>query len=215
MSRIGISMITDAVENVFANIEESKRNFKQTIEIQIGLKGYGKKDKRFNSVVEVPHATRKVTKFCVLGDASHIQQAEQLGYELRSVDDLKGLNKEKKLVKKLAKSYHFFLASPTVARTLNRLVGNTFNKLGKFPTPVLKGESLEKKAESGCCTIRFKLQKAFAFNYAIGHEEMPIEEIVRNIATSLGFLISLLKKGMQNLGSVHVKGTMCSPVRLY
>lgn len=45
---------------------------------------------------------------CVLGDQVHLDQAAELGLPCMSADDLKKLNKDKKLVKKLgAVLYHF------------------------------------------------------------------------------------------------------------
>ena len=39
-------------------------------------------------------------KICILADAAHIDQAKAIGLEFMSVDDLKKLNKNKKLIKK-------------------------------------------------------------------------------------------------------------------
>ena len=38
---------------------------------------------------------------CVLGDVKHCEQAQAIAVESRTVEDLKKLNKNKKLVKKL------------------------------------------------------------------------------------------------------------------
>lgn len=48
------------------------------------------------------------------------------------VEALKKLNKNKKLVKKLAKQYHAFLASESVIKQIPRLLGPGLNKAGKF-----------------------------------------------------------------------------------
>ena len=42
-------------------------------------------------------------KVCVFGDASHCDEAKALGVPCMSVEDIKKLNKDKKLVKKLGK----------------------------------------------------------------------------------------------------------------
>ena len=46
------------------------------------------------------------------------------------VDALKKLNKNKKLVKKLAQKYHVFLASESVIKQIPRLLGPGLNKVG-------------------------------------------------------------------------------------
>ena len=48
------------------------------------------------------------------------------------VESLKKLNKNKKLVKKLAKKYHAFLASEAVIKQIPRLLGPGLNKAGKY-----------------------------------------------------------------------------------
>lgn len=48
------------------------------------------------------------------------------------VEALKKLNKNKKLVKKLAKKYHAFLASEAVIKQIPRLLGPGLNKAGKW-----------------------------------------------------------------------------------
>ena len=49
---------------------------------------------------------------CVLGDAKHCEHAQQIGVENMDVEALKKLNKNKKLIKKLAKKYNVFLVRP-------------------------------------------------------------------------------------------------------
>jgi len=59
-------------------------------------------------------------------------QAEKIGLDYMDVEALKKLNKNKKLVKKLAKKYHAFLASEAVIKQIPRLLGPGLNKAGKF-----------------------------------------------------------------------------------
>jgi large subunit ribosomal protein L10Ae len=61
---------------------------------------------------------------------------QSIGIDKRSVEDLKKLNKNKKLVKKLSKKYHFFVASDSIIKQIPRLLGPGLNKAGKFPTLV-------------------------------------------------------------------------------
>ena len=59
-------------------------------------------------------------------------QAEKIGLDYMDVEALKKLNKNKKLVKKLAKKYHAFLASEAVIKQIPRLLGPGLNKAGMF-----------------------------------------------------------------------------------
>lgn len=59
------------------------------------------KDKRFSGTVKLPYMPRPKMAVCVLGDHKHCEEAKALGIDQMAVEDLKKLNKNKKLVKKL------------------------------------------------------------------------------------------------------------------
>ena len=105
---------------------------------------------------------------CILADAADIDRAKLIELEYMSVDDLKKLNKNKKLVKKvnyhsltfirfdgtdsslsyvlqLAKKYDAFLASEVLIKQIPRLLGPGLSKAGKFPTPISHSEDLGNK----------------------------------------------------------------------
>ncbi len=81
---------------------------------------------------------------CILADAADIDRAKQIDLEYMSVDDLKKcavvlfararahyfsrLNKNKKLVKKLAKKYDAFLSSEALIKQIPRLLGPGLSK---------------------------------------------------------------------------------------
>lgn len=62
-------------------------------------------------------------------------QAEKMGLDYMDVEALKKMNKNKKLVKKLAKKYHAFLASEAIIKQIPRLLGPGLNKAGKYLVP--------------------------------------------------------------------------------
>ena len=68
---------------------------------------------------------------CVLGDAHDIDRAKQLGVDVMSVDDLKKMNKNKKLVKKLAKKYDAFVASEVLIKQIPRYCRHTLVVVGQ------------------------------------------------------------------------------------
>merc|ERR1712151_446936 len=101
-----------------------KRNFVETVELQVTLKNYDpQKDKRFSGTFLLPNLPRPNLKCCMLGNVGHCDEAERIGIDHMSVEDLKKLNKNKKLVKKLAKRYDFFLASDNMIKQIPRLLG--------------------------------------------------------------------------------------------
>ena len=50
---------------------------------------------------------------------------------------------------------------------------------------------------------------------AVGNVEMEQEQLIANIMMSINYLVSLLKKGWQNVGSLVIKASMSPPHRLY
>merc|ERR1712157_43556 len=103
------------------------------------------RDKRFAGTIKLPHVPRPRMKVCILGDAVHCEQAQRAGMPFKSVEDLKKLNKNKKLVKKLAQKYDAFLASESVIKQIPRLLGPGLNKAGKFPTLLTANENMADK----------------------------------------------------------------------
>jgi len=67
----------------------------------------------------------------VLGDQHDIDRAKHHGVDAMSADDLKKLNKNKKLIKKLARKYDAFLASDALIKQIPRLLGPGLSK-GRF-----------------------------------------------------------------------------------
>ena len=199
-----------------AKAPETKRNFLQTIELQIGLKNYDpQRDKRFAGSVRLPHVPKPKMTVCVLGDQVHCDQAQALGIPFMSVEDLKKLNKNKKLVKNLAKSYDAFIASDVLIKQIPRLLGPGMHKAGKFPTPISHADDMVAKIEEIKATIKFQLKKVLCMAVAVGHVDMSDDEVVANTMLSINFLVSLLKKNWQNVRSLFIKSTMGTPIRLY
>ena len=199
-----------------AEVKGKKRNFVETIEIQITLKNYDpQRDKRFSGTFRLPSIPRPNIKACMLGNAVHCEQADRIGVDHMSVDDLKKLNKNKKLVKKLAKKYDFFLASDNMIKQIPRLLGPGLTKAGKFPTLLSSGEDMQEKIDEVKSTIKFQMKKVMCLNVAIGNVAMEKQQIVANTQLAANFLASLLKKQWQNIGQIYIKSTMGPATQIY
>ena len=149
-----------------------------------------------------------------------------------SSDDLKKLNKNKKLIKKLARKYDAFVASDTLIKLIPRLLGPGLSKgiqespspvhdwadhslAGKFPSPISHNEDLNSKIIEVKSTIKFQLKKVLCLGVAVGNVGMTEDELISNIMLAINYLVSLLKKGWQNVGSLTIKASMSPPKRLY
>lgn len=187
---------------------------------------------------------------CILGDQHDIDRAKHGGVDAMSADDLKKLNKNKKLIKKLARKYDAFIASDSLIKQIPRLLGPGLSKgmfellpppppklapngllspadmhlltllfsppaAGKFPTPVSHADNLSDKITEVKSTIKFQLKKVLCMGVAVGNVGMTQEQLVGNIMLAINYLVSLLKKGWQNVGSLTIKATMSPPKRVY
>jgi large subunit ribosomal protein L10Ae len=217
MSKITVAGVRENVKELLEySLETKKRNFLETVELQIGLKNYDpQRDKRFSGTVKLPNVPRPNMSVCILGDQHDIDRAKHGGVDAMSADDLKKLNKNKKLIKKLARKYSAFIASDSLIKQIPRILGPGLSKAGKFPTPVGHGDDLSSKINEVKSTIKFQLKKVLCMGVAVGNVGMNQEQLVANIMLAINYLVSLLKKGWQNVGSLTIKASMSPPRRLY
>merc|ERR1712058_155975 len=205
-----------SIVSILEGAKAKPRKFVETIELQIALKDYDtQRDKRFSGTVKLPHVPRHRLKICVLGDAVHCEQAQNLGLAFMSVDDLKKLNKNKKLVKNLAQKYDGFVASQVLVPQIPRLLGPGLNKAGKFPTLITHSDNLENKVNDIKKTVKFQLKKVLCMGVAIGNVEMSPDECRQNLIMAINFLVSLLKKNWNNVKVLYIKSTMGKSYRIY
>jgi len=215
-SKVSRDTLYESVAGVLESSKLKKRGFLESVELQIGLKNYDpQKDKRFSGTVKLKHIPRPKMQVCILGDQQHCDEAKALDVPYMDAEALKKLNKNKKLVKKLAKKYDAFLASESLIKQIPRLLGPGLNKAGKFPGLLAHSESMTQKIDEVKATIKFQMKKVLCLSVGVGHVNMTQDELVQNIHLSINFLVSLLKKHWQNVRSLHIKSTMGPPQRLY
>ncbi|KAI3945561.1 hypothetical protein MKW92_051612 [Papaver armeniacum] len=143
-------------------------------------------------------------KVCMLGDAQHVEEAQNIGLEYMDVEGLKNLNKNKKLVKKLAKKFHAFLASEVVIKKIPHLLDLVLTRQAcKFPTLVTHQESLEAKVSETKAMVKFQLKKVLCMGVVVGNVGMEEKQIFQNVQLSVNFLV-LLKKNWQNMKPVRI-----------
>merc|ERR1711977_410252 len=216
-SKVSKETLFECVREAIKYSKETKpRKFPETIDLQIGLKNYDpQKDKRFSGTVKLRHIPRPKFSVCIFGDQQHCDEAKEKNYPFMSADDLKKLNKDKKLVKKMGKRYDAFLASESLIKQIPRLLGPGLNKAGKFPTMLTHQDDMVQKVNDIKATVKFQMKKVLCLAVAVGNVEMTDDQLVQNLNLSINFLVSLLKKNWQNVKSLYIKTTMGPPERIY
>uniref|UniRef100_A0A3P8TWB4 Ribosomal protein n=1 Tax=Amphiprion percula TaxID=161767 RepID=A0A3P8TWB4_AMPPE len=223
--KVSRDTLYEAVKEVLQGSVAKPRKFVESVELQISLKNYDpQKDKRFSGTVRLKTLPRPKFSVCVLGDQQHCDEAKAADMPHMDIEALKKLNKNKKLVKKLAKKYDAFLASESLIKQIPRILGPGLNKAGKFPSLLTHNENLNTKVDEfrhpvpfyeRCILLNKWRNWVLCLAVAVGHVKMTEDELVYNIHLAVNFLVSLLKKNWQNVRALYVKSTMGKPQRLY
>jgi len=166
--------------------------------------------------VKLPNVPRPKLKICLIGDAAHLEEAKKVeGLDTKDLEGLKAFNKSKKEIKKWAKKYHVLLCTDSIVKQLIKVLGPILNKINRFPLALTHTESLAKKVDEVKSSVKFQLKKVLCMGSAIGNVEMSEEQLRQNITMAINFMISLLKKGWQNVKTIHIKSTMGKVQRVY
>jgi large subunit ribosomal protein L10Ae len=222
MSKINPKVLANAINDILAyskgekiekggaTVQGKQRKFLETIELQLALKNYDvSKDKRFSGTFKLPEYPRPALKVCMLANEAHAEQCKEMGLDFLTVADLKKFNKDKKLImSKLANVYDAFLASDSLIKQLPRLLGPSLSRAGKFPTRVMSGENPAVKLDEVKGTIKFQLKKVLCMSLPIGNVSMDATTVSVNVQLAINFLITLLKKGWQNIKVIYLKSSM-------
>ena len=169
--------------------------------------------------MKLPHVPRPNLKICFIADAAHIDKCKASGIEYIDADTLKlkinPNDKKGRDLKKWARKYKLLFISESLLKQLPKLGGPFFTKWGKFPLVIQPGDNVQAKIEEGLATIKFQLKKVTNLGLAVGHVKMNEEQLRQNVLMSINFLVSLLKKGWNNIGSLTIRSTMGKPVKIY
>jgi len=219
MSKVSTEVLSEAIQGTlkYANTE-NKRNFLETIELQIVLKNYDPvRDKRFSGSIKLPTPPRQKFKVCVLGNQKHCDEAKAAGIPFMSVDDLNKLKRNNKLVKKLANQYNAFLASTDLIKRIPRILGPGLNKAGKFPSVLGNSDNIADKVNEQKASIKFQLKskKNMVLGVPVGNVSLTELEVSTNVNLAINFLVSMLKKNWQNIRKLYIKSSMGPPFRIY
>eukprot|EP01128_Nolandella_sp_AFSM9_P002234 TRINITY_DN12616_c0_g1_i1.p2 TRINITY_DN12616_c0_g1~~TRINITY_DN12616_c0_g1_i1.p2 ORF type:complete len:218 (+),score=71.05 TRINITY_DN12616_c0_g1_i1:18-671(+) len=217
MSKLSQDRLTECLETILKySTDTKKRNFVETVELQIGLKNYDvARDKRFSGSVALPHICKPKINVLIIADQKHVYECEEKKMDFIDVDGLKAFKKNKKQIKKWANKFDALIASDSLIRQIPRIAGPQLNKMGKFPSPVSHDVALEDKISELQHTVKFTMKKVLCLGVAVGHVGLTIEELRENLTLAINTLIGLLKKGWQNIGSLNIKSSMGPVQRLY
>ncbi|XP_006898467.1 PREDICTED: 60S ribosomal protein L10a-like [Elephantulus edwardii] len=210
--KVSRDTLYEVVREVLHGNQHKRRKFLETVELQISVKNYDpQKDKHFSGTVRLKSTPCPKFSVCVLGDQQACDEAKAVAIPHMDIETLKKLNKNKKLVKNLAKNCHAFLASESLTKQTPRILGPGLNKAGKFPSLLTHNENMVAKVDEVKSTIKFQMKKVLCVAVAVGRVKMTGDGLVYSIHLAVSFLISLLKKNWQNARALYIKSTIDKP----
>jgi large subunit ribosomal protein L10Ae len=124
-------------------------------------------------------------------------------------------DKKGKELKKWARKFKLLFISESLVRQLPKLGGPFLTKWGKFPTVIQTNDDVKTKIEEGLATVKFQLKKVLCLGVAVAHAGLSEEQIRQNLNMSINYLVSLLKKGWNNIKSLYIRTTMGHAIKLY
>ncbi|MBU0979774.1 MAG: hypothetical protein KJ709_03135 [Nanoarchaeota archaeon] len=209
--------ISDALQKV----RQKKCNFKQSIDIVINLKNIDqKKDgEKLDFFVQLHYPKGKPAKVCALVGPELYEQAKKECATAIVVDDFPKYQKDKRLVKQLARKHDFFIAQATIMPKVATVFGRVLGPKGKMPNPkagcvVPPNANLKQVIPRLNNLVRLNAKKEKIFSCSVGMEEGKDEEIIDNIMTVYNQAVHHLPNEKQNIGSVYLKLTMSKPERI-
>ncbi|KAI5171323.1 large subunit ribosomal protein L10Ae [Nematocida sp. LUAm3] len=206
--------VSASIKKIIEDVQPKRVEKGETIEVRIGLKGYDvARDKRFRGEVTLPYPKRKNEKVLVLADIALAKALEGTDIPFVLLENYKGKTKEdKKIRKKVVKSYHSFITVPAAYRIFEPALFAGKKK----PVYMIKNmNEIKNFYEDVKRKIQLNLKADLLLGFAIGTSHMPVEEVAQNFATAMSTLLSLVKKGMQNIRSVYIKSMQGKPIRYY
>ncbi len=198
----------------------TKRNFRQSFDLIINLKGLDvkKQEHQVDTFITLPHARGKKVKVCALVAAELETQAKNV-CDSAILSDSFEKYKDKKEVKKLANSFDFFIAQANIMPKVATAFGRVFGPRGKMPNPksgavVAPNANLKPLYEKLQRTVRATTKSAPLIQCAIGTEDMNINDIAENALTVYSSLLQVLPNEKHNIKDVYIKLTMGKPVKV-
>ncbi len=204
------------VINTLKKVKENstKRNFKQSVELIINLKGLDlkKQDNQVNIFANLHYSWGKKLSVCAFTGPELKKQAEGLCEQTITAEDFPKY-KDKKLLKQLAKKHDFFIAQANIMSQVATNFGRVLGPLGKMPNPKMgcilpPNGNVKAVYERLQKTKRMMSRNNPIIQSGVGKEDMKDEELVDNIMTIYNTLISALPNEKHNVKNAYLKLTM-------
>lgn len=200
--------------------EENKKKFSQSFDVIVNLKDINLKnpEEQVDFFATFTHGLGKKRKVAVFAGPEIEERAKQVCDLVISVKDFDKYT-DKRVVKKIAAEYDFFIAQAEIMPKVAQVFGRVLGPRNKMPNPKLgsvipaKGQ-IEPLYDRLQRTVRVSAKKAPVIQVKVGDETMPNEKLIDNIMLVYDQVVHHTPKEKANVRSVFVKLTMSKPVKI-
>ena len=188
--------------------ESKKRNFDQTVDLIVNLKGIDIRKDNINAVINIPHKVKE-KKVC--------------GFLTEKNDLIKTITKpefqkykDKAVLKSLVDEFDFFIAHASLMPSVATTFGKALGPVGKMPSPQLgvitqeTSEIIKSLLEKISKSIKIRAKEA-SIKVGAGKESMKDEEIIENVKAIYDGIVQALPTKRENVKNVQIKFTMSKP----
>jgi large subunit ribosomal protein L1 len=204
-----------------AKTESPKRNFKQSFDLVMNLTGLDMKktEHQVDQFIQLHYQPGRKVQVCARIGPELKDAAEQTVEKVILSDDFDKYAQNKKLTKKLAAEYQFFIGQANIMPKIASAFGRVLGSRGKMPNPkagliVPPNANLKPLHEKLQMTVRASARVAPVLQCLIGKEDMPDEQLADNALMIYNTVINVLPNGENNVKNVFVKLTMGKPARV-
>lgn len=210
------TIIKKALEEVG---KQPKKKFVQSYDVIINLKNINIKQTPLDFFVTLHYNTGVKPRVCAFVDQQLYDQAVKVCDFVIRESDFAKYAADKKLGKKLAQDYDYFIAQSTIMPKVAAAFGKVLGTRGKMPNPKLgcvvpPNANLDILVKKLGTTVRLAAKKGTNLQTRIGKENQNPEEVVDNVLTTYQNAIKQLPSESQNIKAILLKTTMGKPVRI-
>jgi large subunit ribosomal protein L1 len=187
-----------------------KRNFAQSAELTLVLRDIDvKKGFSLNEIVVLPNPSKDGASLCMLATGDMGLRAKKAGVDqVMEPETLDRIGTNRREVRKIVRSYDFFLADATLMSSVGRSLGQFLGPKGKMPTPVPYGAPIENIASRLRSSTRIRSKNQLNMSTKIGDESMTDEQLAANASAVIASVEKKLPQGDKNFKNAIIKFTM-------
>jgi large subunit ribosomal protein L1 len=207
--------IVDAVK--LAKEKSGGKKFNQTVDLILNIQEIDMKapEGKIQEVVELPHATGKPNKVCVVASGELAMKARHANADkVIERGDLEALAGKKKDLRKLASEYDVFVSEAPLMSLVGRTLGPVLGPRGKMPIPVPPTADVVALLQKHRNTVVVRMRNQPLIQVSVGSESMSEDDLSDNIQAVLRVLDGKLKRGLKNVKNVYIKTAMGVPVKV-